>query len=376
MDTGLVQGATRVADIIWNMTLVCPWDCAMCCVDAVHVTGQDGAVRVAHAGLKQIAVLERDTGGGSIFDRALRWRQERGEELTLEQKLRVLDHLVGFRIKLDISGGDPLSVSENLIVLESAAARFGRKAITVTATGAGLSGHRPEDVAALIGEYNFTYDSPSTDANANRPDAYAAGNLRKAAALAAAGIPTRAECPLSTENVSERELRRLYEELHTAGIQKLHVMRLFPSGRGARTAETIPTREQYQRAVAVLEDAMAEFGSPKVTVQCSLRQLVATDLTINPCDAVRESFGLMADGRLLASPWAIDERGQPLDDAWLLGNLADHPLEDILAGPKAEFFRRHVDDNFGHCKIFAYTASDEPNPLSRIFDTTDPLYVA
>ncbi|MEK6927308.1 MAG: hypothetical protein AABX11_02650 [Nanoarchaeota archaeon] len=28
---------SKIVDIIWNMSLVCPWDCSNCCVDAVNV---------------------------------------------------------------------------------------------------------------------------------------------------------------------------------------------------------------------------------------------------------------------------------------------------------------------------------------------------
>ena len=40
---------SKKLDIIWNITSICPWDCAICCVDAKHVTvdKQSGTILIA-----------------------------------------------------------------------------------------------------------------------------------------------------------------------------------------------------------------------------------------------------------------------------------------------------------------------------------------
>ena len=97
-------------------------------------------------------------------------------------------------------------------------------------------------------------------------------------------------------------------------------------------------------------------------------------MTENPCDLIRESFGLMSNGLLLASPWAVGPYGRPLDDVWMLGNLSTTPLSDILASEKVLEYEQHLDDNFGHCKIFAFLNSERKNVMDRLFDKADPLY--
>jgi hypothetical protein len=91
-------------------------------------------------------------------------------------------------------------------------------------------------------------------------------------------------------------------------------------------------------------------------------------------ELMREIDGLMADGTLLASPWAIKANGQPLDHAWVLGNLSTATMKNILSTPKAQQLIQRANDNFGHCKIFAALNSDRPSAFDRIFDKTDPLY--
>ena len=372
--TGKSPQEPQKVDLIWNITLVCPWDCKICCVDAVHVTKRNGLIQLRSNALTRVEQVAYHTGKGSAFDQAMALRQHEGWELNIEGKLRVLDHLEGFLPKIDISGGDPLSASENLEVLRIASLRFGRQQITLTATGAGLARCKPEEIATWIGELNFTYDNVSTEGNENRPGGYADGNLRKAAQFAAAGVKTRGECPLSAQNISDEILRRLYMDLHEAGIGTLLLMRLFPVGRGAFRTSDIPTPAQYRHAIKLLRQMEAEFGGPKVKLQCALKFFDRQDMVENPCDLLRESFGLMADGTLLASPWAVGAHGKPLDDTWVLGNLATTSLADILQSEKAQKYAVHLNDNFGHCKIFAFINSKRENHLERIFDKSDPLY--
>lgn len=364
----------RRVDLIWNVTLVCPWDCAICCVDAVQVTKHGDRIHVRSHGLKVTSLLPFETGAGTAFEQAMRWRQEAGLELNLAGKLRVLDHLDGFAVRIDFSGGDPLVVRENYDVLGVASTRFGRDGVTLTATGRGLARYDVPAIAPLIGELNFTYDSPSTAGGATRPPGYAVGNLKRARTFADAGVRTRGECPLTLENVHDDVLERIYLDLHDAGIDKLLLMRLFPSGRGSTMTASTPSPAQYRRAIALLRDLERRYGQPRVHVQCALKFFENQEGSENPCDLVRESFGLMADGTLLASPWAIGPVGRPLHEAWVLGDLATTSLAEILASEKASFYQKRLDDNYGMCKIHAFMNSSRANPIERIFDTTDPLY--
>lgn len=362
-------------DIIWNMTLVCPWDCGVCCVDAVHVTRKNGRIIVKTSGLSNVEGMPDVRGKGTIFDQVLEARQEMGLELDLSGKRRVLEHLEGFKARVDFSGGDVLVVAENYQLLQEASERLGRDQITLTATGAGLARYKVQDIAPYIGELNFTYDSVSPEGNETRPAGYAIGNLRKATLFAKSGVRTRAECPLSSQNIDEKTLRQLYLDVHHAGVQKLLLMRLFPVGRGMSLSSDIPTADEYKFAISILRDMEAKYGSPVVKLQCALKFFDEYKGATNPCDLLSASLGLMADGTLLSSPWALNSLGQPLDDAWVLGNLAETGLRDILNSPKGNMYKHRLNENFGHCKIHSYLNSKLQNKFDRIFDKADPLYI-
>ena len=82
-------------DVIWNLTRACPWDCAICCVSAFHVC---------------------NTTEQLVYSEA----KERGEELTLAEKLTVLKTLTDRNFDIDFSGGDSLYYDEDFRVVEQA----------------------------------------------------------------------------------------------------------------------------------------------------------------------------------------------------------------------------------------------------------------
>lgn len=371
---------TRKVDLIWNMTLICPHDCQICCVDAVHVSRKGGNIVVRSGGLAKIDQLPIKPGPQSIFDQALEFRQSQGLELNLAGKLRVIDHLSGFDARIDFSGGDALILEENLRVLEVASNRLGREQLTLTATGAGLTKFNADALSPLIGEMNFTYDGVGFDTGPMRPAGYAAANLRKAAQFASRGVRTRAECPLTLENTeNEERLTALYLNLRDAGIGKLLLMRLFPVGRGTSHGASVPAPHQYRRAIGFIRELEDKYAGPVVKVQCALKcfdERSKVGMTGNPCDLISESFGLTPDGTLLASPWAVDGLGKPLHDAFVLGNLAATPMDMILQSEKVRAYMPRLDDNLGHCKIFSFFHSSKRDPVDRLFDMADPLYAS
>ena len=370
----------RQIDIIHNVTAICPHDCAVCSVDAVHVVRQGDYVLLREEALEKFTLVPHSMATGSIYDTAARHRQALGLELTLPQKLALLENLDVVPVRLDASGGDILCVAENYEYLQAASARLGRENVTLTATGAGLSGYDAKDIVPLISEFNFTFDSASLADVSNRPRGYAKRNLDVGRYFAALGCSTRAEFPISRSTLSLDHLSRMYRALHASGIAKLLLMRLFPVGRGADFHHEIPRANEYREAISILRQLEQQYGSPKLYLQCALRH-IETDAgaqsadTLNPCDMLRVSFGLMPDGTLLLSPWAVSRHGIPLDNALILGNLVRERLSTILELDRVKALLRQVDQNFGHCKVFAFLNSRLADPMSRLLDTADPLYV-
>src|SRR3989344_5613718 len=365
-------------DIIWNISLICPWDCEICCVDAVHVSGDNSDVIIRSNTLNTVDILEKERGK-SIFDLAAERRQKQGLELNLEQKLQVLENLRGnYIVKINLSGGDPLVVSENLHIIKMASELFGKNNTQISTTGAGLSRYKPEELASFIGKLKFSYDGPNGIYNPNRPLTYNDSNLRKASRFSENGIFTIAEVPLSVRNIDPLVIALLYENLSQAKIDQALIMRLFPVCRGMNVPQELPTREQYLRAIEKFKELEKQYKKPEIRLQCALKHLYNENRNneSNPCDLFRESFAITSKGILITSAWAIGPTGEPLDEAFVLGDVSKNHIEELLRSEKARYYQEHLADNFGQCKIFSYLNSRKQNPLERIHDKSDPLYVS
>lgn len=133
-------------DIIWNISLVCPWDCTFCCTDAVHVTTNNKNIIAREHSLLNTTIIEKKIESifkekypniePSKFDLALLDRQIKGKEPTYEDKIKILKNLIGHKVKIDFAGGDPLACHENYLIIKFASKLFGKESISITSTGA------------------------------------------------------------------------------------------------------------------------------------------------------------------------------------------------------------------------------------------------
>ena len=376
-------------DIIWNISLVCPWDCQFCCTDAVHVKQIGDSISMREFGLthqRNLVAHEIDYDEPALkrlkalgvkpnaFDIALRDRQKRGLELTYEQKIKVLNNLLPLSAEIDFAGGDPLACYENFLVIQEAKEIFGRENISITSTGATLSRYSLTEIASIIGKFEFTFDEPIDKKPVNRPLGYNNANLRVARQLSALNLKTKAQTPLHNGNLDPSRISLLYNALHEAEIDELLLMRVFPVGRGSQNYNNDMQRSDYLEAISHFRDLEKKLIYPKVRLQCALKHLENMDYAENPCDLMRHSFGINPRGNLLISAWATNSRGEPLDDAFILGNISETSLESLLREEKAKDYFAKLDLNWGHCKIFSFVFSSS-KAASSLFERGDPLYI-
>jgi len=379
----------KFVDIIWNISLVCPWDCRFCCVDAVNVRKIKGKALIREKGLSEVLSLSDESrfSGGTldvldgrgikptIYDIALNNRQRREEELLFQEKINVLKHLNGFNVKIDFAGGDPFVCYENFLVVREAAKIFGVESISVTTTGASIdSRYDFDEVCESIGQFEFTFDESVLEKSINRPSGYNKTNIKLASNFIKHGVKCKAQMPLHHGNIDPKTLRAIYQYLHENRIDSLLVMRTFPSGRAIKGFDRNwqLSRDDLLQAIHYLLNLERDYGRPKVKLQCALKNLL-NEGEENPCDMVRDSFGINAKGVLLSSIWATDPKGDPLHEDWVLGNISREKMGDILKTEKVQRYMQRLDENYGHCKIFAYFNSDQKT-FDSIFSNNDPLY--
>lgn len=370
-------------DFIWNITLVCPWDCNFCCTDAAHVSSTGGSIILRENSLSTSKKVSRDLYGlfkdkypgvqCSKYDLALIDRQVRGLEPTLEGKIRILNNLKGLNLKIDFAGGEPLACHENILIIKEASKIFGKESVSVTSTGVISKSHSILEISDTIGEYEFTYDEPTVTPNQCRPNGYNNSNLKIAAKFSELGVRTKAQLPIHKGNLSKIAAESIYSSLCSAKISELLLMRTFPVGRG------ISYLKEHQITKPELVQAISNYceldtnDRTRVRLQCALKTITKIeDLTTNPCDLMQSSFGINFRGDLLISAWANNSQGLPLSNHFVLGNLCTSSFQQITKTDKFKRYERRLNENFGHCKIFAYANSRTKNEDS-LFSKADPL---
>lgn len=293
-------------DVIWNLTRICPWDCAICCISAMQ------ACETTKYYLK-------------------RKQKKRGRELTLAEKIIVLKDLSDEGFEVDFSGGDPLYYDDDLQVVEQATIWMLPEKICVSMTGVELTERKIEVLKGVKG-VEFTIDFPPNSKHHTRPEGFHLSSLLALKKCVKAGIRTRGVTVLYPYTIKESNLRKVYKILCGAGVSEWELLRFYPVGRGRRFLAEVPTREEYLRAM----DLVRGFkGTTKIFFQHSLQMLEGNGV----CPAVRESIGILPDGQVVACAWALNNQGQPIDGHFILGKVPDQKIRDIIdsAQGRAEF---------------------------------------
>lgn len=283
-------------DVIWNLTRACPWDCAICCVSAFHVCNT--TEYLVQSGAK-----------------------EKGEELTLAEKLTVLKILADRDFEIDFSGGDPLYYDEDFRVVEQATRWLPSRKIGVSMTGSKITDAKLE-LLKKISVVEFTLDNLPEIENPFRPRGYNLASMVAMKKCIAAGIKTRAVTVLYPSTITEKNLESVYRWLCENGISEWELLRFYPVGRATKLAELTPSNQEYLKVMKFLRGL---HGLTKIFFQHSLRILEGTV----KCPAVVDSIGILPDGQVIACAWAIDENCRPFK-GFRLGKLPEDDLDEIL----------------------------------------------
>ncbi len=288
-------------DVIWNLTRICPWDCAICCVTALH------ACETSKFYLK-------------------RRQKDYGMELSLADKIQALRDLCNEGFNIDFSGGDPLYYDEDLQVVEQATMWLPADKINVSMTGVELTARKIE-LLRKVKDVEFTIDSPPNVQNFARPEGYHLGSIMALRECIGAGIRTRAITVLYPLTMRELNLRKVYEILCELGVPEWELLRFYPVGKARRFYRLNPSKEDYLRVMALLRTFR---GPTKIFFQHSLRILEGDGI----CPAVHEALGIFPDGSVSACAWAVNIQAQPISDCFRLGKIPEQKIGDIVKAAK------------------------------------------
>jgi MoaA/NifB/PqqE/SkfB family radical SAM enzyme len=303
--------------VIWNLTRACPWVCAICCVSAFHVCNT--TEYLVQSGAK-----------------------EKGEELTLAEKLAVLKILADRDFEINFSGGDPLYYDEDFRVVEQATRWLPSRKIGVSMTGSKITDAKLK-LLKKISVVEFTLDNLPEIENPFRPRGYNLASMVAMKKCIVAGIKTRTVTVLYPYTITEKNLESVYRWLCENGISEWELLKFYPVGRATKLAEFTPSNQEYLKAMKFLRGL---HGFTKIFFQHSLRILEGTI----KCPAVVDSIGILPDGTVTSCAWAIDDNCRPHPE-FRPGKLPEDDLDEILerALKIPEYCKR---TNF--CRTIAY----------------------
>ncbi len=313
--------------IIWNITKICGWDCEFCCVDAYHVSKNKNEICIMSKGLTEENRILSKGSIGKQFELAKDFLITKKMEIGLSNKLQILNN-INLNSEIDFSGGDPLLLQENLTIIEKAAQKFGKENISITATGIGFSLIDVDDIVSFVGGVDFTYDFPKSRKVPFRPNGYNHSNLTKVKKLADKGISVTAQIPLSAKNISEEIIEKIFQDLNSAGVKKILLMRIFPVGRGSDINFNEPSIDDYHNAIDKYKALQSKIGFPFVNVQTGLKKTIEVGNTSHEHYS-SSHLNITQLGILSKSPWAFDKYGEPLSE-YVIGDIKHNSLSDLL----------------------------------------------
>jgi len=297
--------------IIYDVTALCPWNCAICCM-------------------------------GATSDKSCR-----SSELTLEQKLDIARQVRelqenGYDVRMDLSGGelfnDKNAIADHKTLLTELSGVLGVEKLGVSCSGVNID----KDLASFLGrtvhDVEMTMDVVPHHPYKLRPAGYSVAAAKAVAFLKEAGCEVGLQTVASTCNNSYEDALAVFAWVCNNGVDNWSILRFFPSGRGAAYPEAAMTDAQceaYVHMVQEMVDSLPVSRKPEVDFHYLMP---GHKKYTNVCRCVRHSIGILPNGDVVACFWALDSSTGAVAPKFLLGNVRDNSLLEILNGEKARFW--------------------------------------
>lgn len=298
----------RSLSVIWDITAHCPWNCAICCMGA--------------------------TSDASC----------RNLELTLGEKLSVTEQIKALRdegvdVRTDLSGGEIFTnTDEHIKVIEALSNAIGREKVGISCSGYGIT----EEVANFLGrtvhDVEMTMDVAPFSPYDLRPAGYSITAAKAVKPLKAAGCSVGLQTVVSSYNKSYEDALAVFGWACRNHVDNWSILRFFPSGRGANYPEAAMSDEQCEEYVHMVQQ-MTASAPAEHKPEVDFHYLMPGHSKYSEvCRCVRHSIGILPNGDVVACFWALDSNTGAVDPKFLLGNVRESTLSEILKGEKARYW--------------------------------------
>lgn len=294
--------------IIYDVTALCPWNCTICCM-------------------------------GASSDKSCR-----RSELTQEQKLDVVRQITeltekDYDVRIDLSGGELFTdIPPHTELLSALSNALGRDKVGVSCSGYGIDRKLAEFLGKTVHDVEMTMDVAPLQHYKLRPDGYGAAAAKAVHLLKEAGCSVGLQTVVSSYNSRYVDALAVFSWACANDVDNWSILRFFPSGRGADFPEAYMSDKQcetYVRMVQKMVDYVPADRKPAVDFHYLMP---GHEKHTDVCRCVRHSIGILPNGDVVACFWALDSSTGAVDPKFLLGNVKDRSLLEILNGEKARYW--------------------------------------
>lgn len=282
--------------IIYDVTALCPWNCAICCM-------------------------------GATSDKSCK-----NNELTQKQKLDVVRYVRelkenGYDVRMDLSGGELFTdIPAHTELLTALSEVLGRDKLGVSCSGYRIDRKLADFLGKTVHDIEMTMDVVPYQPYKLRPAEYSVAAAKAVALLKKAGCVVGLQTVASTYNSNYVDALAVYAWACANSVDNWSILRFFPSGRGAAYPEAAMTDvqcEEYVRMVREMVDFIPVTHKPAVDFHYLMP---GHKKYTNICRCVRHSIGIL----LLSLLTGVLECG------WIaFGAAHSLPLWQILCYPLA-----------------------------------------
>lgn len=309
--------------IIWDMTPICPFHCPICCMGA----------QISH----------------KSSDEELSY----GVKYTVVGQIRQLARRLN--VSVDLSGGEIMTDPRNLKIAEELSSIVGKENLGISTSGYHIDEKTALKLSQIAGEVELTMDTPPGVPYRLRPLAYAQTAAHAVPLLKSHGISTGIQTVLARSNSTSENLTALYDWLCENNVDTWSLLRFYPSGRGADYPEECLSQAELSQVIRFIQKLDAcnpDAHKPQLHFHYTMQG--HKDYS-RECRCVKKSIGIFPNGDVTACFWASDRDTKITDDRFYLGNICESTLEDILASPRACYWK----DTPHECSLLSEEKEDK-----------------
>ena len=171
-----------------------------------------------------------------------------------------------------------------------------------------------------------------------------------------AGVKVGIQTVASSYNCGYVDALSVFSWACANNVDNWSILRFFASGRGAAFPEAALNDAQCEQYVHMVQEIAA---NPRIGHKPAVDfhyLMPGHKKHTDVCRCVRHSIGILPNGNVVACFWALDSNTGTVEDKYLLGNVRQNSLLEILNGEKAHYWSdcEHCCDKAAGCGLLFF----------------------